>query len=132
MDFSKYKETLKIRTEKLKGKPLKEIYIELSKMVEEIAKMKAPFEVEEIETDRDMFECIQEAYSFLYCIINGYDYKTLDVVEHMDKDDFFKWLVNYKINHFGKDILKELGYELVDVVPEGYIIRENETPKIVQ
>ena len=132
MDFSKYKETLKIRTEKLKGKPLKEIYIELSKMVEEIAKMKAPFEVEEIETDRDMFECIQETYSFLYCIINEYDYKTLDVVEHMDKDDFFKWLVNYKINHFGKDILKELGYELVDVVPEGYIIRENETPKIVQ
>lgn len=110
--------------EKFKTRPLKEIYIKISELVKDIIKFDPPFKVEELKTDRDLIECIQEGYSMLYCITHGIDYKTFDVTEYMGNNNFFDWIAEYKFNHFKEEIFSELEMELVETVPDGIIIKD--------
>lgn len=112
--------------EKFKNKSLKEMYIKICELIKEIINFEPPFKVEELKTDRDLIECIQEGYSMLYCITHGIDYKTFDVTEYMGNDNFFDWIAEYKFNHFKEEIFSELGLELVDRVPNGVIVRDKE------
>lgn len=112
--------------EKFKTRPLKEIYIKICELIKEIIEFDPPFKVKELKTDRDLIECIQEGYSMLYCITHGIDYKTFDVTKYMGNNNFFDWIAEYKFNHFKKEILSDLGMELVDTVSDGIIVKDKE------
>lgn len=75
-------------------------------------------------TDRDILECIQETYSVIFCIENRLDYKTFDVRRYLDKDKYFSWIADYKVEHFSSEILQELGIELLRKTEKGFIVRD--------
>jgi hypothetical protein len=79
-------------------------------------------------TDRDVLECIQEAYSFIYCLLNGIEYETFDIRQHLKKDKYFEWIAEYKIEHFSNEIFQELGMEIVSKNKKGFVVRDV-TPK---
>lgn len=75
-------------------------------------------------TDREVIDCIQEAYSFIYCLVHKLEYETFDVGDYLEKDRYFQWIANYKMEHFADEIFQELGFELVEKIDEGYIVRD--------
>ncbi len=93
-----------------------------------------PFiEIEEFRKleERDKLEINIEFFLMLYCLENDINYKEIakDVnktVELTKECKSFNLLMKYKMLHFGKDILKEIGLELVDVTNKGYVVRELE------
>ncbi len=93
-----------------------------------------PFmEIEEFKKleERDKLEINIEFFLMLYCLENNKSYKeiTTNPEEHYKLTKEVKsldLLIKYKMLHFGKDILNEVGLELVDVTDKGYIVRELE------
>lgn len=79
-------------------------------------------------TDRGIIEAIQEAYGFIYCMINGLKYETFDIREHLKKDRYFDWIANYKMEYFADEIFQELGLQLVEKNKKGFVVK-SEVPK---
>ena len=80
-------------------------------------------------TPRDFIECILVSYSFLYCVVRGWNYEQFQPGEHLENDKFLKWIAEYKMQHFVPEILREAGLELIDVTEKGFKVRPLEIPK---
>lgn len=122
-------ETLKLYYDLLTPRPIKEQLDLLEQAIENITKQKFDLKARmKPTTDRDILECVQESYSFIYCLLNGIEYETFDIRQHLKKDRYFDWIAEYKMEHFSKEIFQELGLEIVDKNKKGFIVRDT-TPK---
>lgn len=110
----------------LTPRPLKEQLELLESAISNIMKSKFDIGMKPT-TDRDILECIQEAYSFIYCLTNNLEYATFEARKHLD-DKYFQWIAEYKMEHFSKEIFQELGLEIVSKNKKGFVVR-GATPK---
>lgn len=125
MKNKEIKETLELYYNLLTPRPIRKQLALLENAIENITQQK--FNISETKkpaTDRDIIECIQESYSLIYCMMNGLKYETFDIREHLKKDKYFDWIVEYKMEHFSNEIFQELGMELVEKNNEGFIVRD--------
>lgn len=108
-----------------KSEPLKKLYFTLMEVAEALFGQKIDiFDITNI-TDRDLIECIQEFYSFIFCRIEKIKYdKNFNVGKYIETDEFFKWIADYKMKHFAKEILAENGMELLERKDNGFMVRE--------
>lgn len=111
--------------EAYKQQPLKELYYALMEITEALFVQKIDiFDITNI-ADRDLIECIQEFYSLVFCRLEKIKYdEKFNAGKYIETDAFFKWIVDYKMKHFAKEILAENGMELVEKKGNGFIVRD--------
>lgn len=124
-------ELFEIYKKQLINKPLDEIYTDLCDFLEKGMGFTVPFKLQDLKSERDLLECVIESYSLTYCIVNGLDYKKFDVSEYLEKDEFLNWLATYKVEHFGAEILAELGFQIVKKEKNGSILIRDVNNKII-
>lgn len=110
----------------LTPRPLKEQLELLESAISNIMESKFDIGIKPT-TDRDILECIQEAYSLIYCLINNLEYATFEAREHLE-DRYLNWVAEYKMEHFSKEIFQELGMEIIEKNKKGFVVRDV-TPK---
>ncbi|MEG1344933.1 MAG: hypothetical protein RSD14_05495 [Clostridia bacterium] len=121
-------ETLKLYYDLLTPRPLREQLDLLEQAIENITKQKFDLKARmKPTTDREILECIQEAYSLIYCLTNNLEYATFEAREHLD-DRYLSWIAEYKMEHFSKEIFQELGMEIIEKNKKGFVVRDT-TPK---
>lgn len=110
----------------LTPRPLKEQLELLESAISNIMESKFDIGIKPT-TDRETLECIQEAYSLIYCLSNDLEYATFDARQHLD-DRYLSWISEYKMEHFSKEIFQELGMEIIEKNKKGFVVRDV-TPK---
>lgn len=88
-----------------------------------------PFDTNKEMTDREYLDICIEAYQALYFLFAGkaLDYRDLTDYERFkvfQDDKLMNLLLTYKMEKYGKEILNNLGFEMVGKVEQGYIIRD--------
>lgn len=74
--------------------------------------------------DREILESIQATYSIMFCLLNGINYRNFDIRRYIKEDKYFDWILTYKVEHFSKEILEEMGIEIVRRTDKGIIVRD--------
>ena len=76
------------------------------------------------ETDRDFLDLSIEMFSLLYAKVHNLEYGENIYPKEVENHPFMIKLLKYKMKHYGKEIFKSLGMEIVGTSKDGHIIRE--------
>ncbi len=80
------------------------------------------YKLEDLKDERNLLEVTIETLTAIYCIYSNSDYDTVDYVKIMKEVKLMDYLINLKMEKFGKEILGDLNLKIFEKVDNGYII----------
>ena len=80
------------------------------------------YKLEDLKDERNLLEVTIETLTAIYCIYSNSDYDTVDYVKIMKEVKLMDYLINLKMEKFGKEILGDLNIKIFEKVDNGYII----------
>ena len=83
------------------------------------------YKLEDLKDERNLLEVTIETLTAIYCIYSNSDYDTVDYVKIMKEVKLMDYLINLKMEKFGKEILGDLNlkiFEKVDIYGHLYLI----------
>lgn len=122
------KEIDEILLEMFKGQSMEENFrwfqMFLSKV---LPKYKPPMNlIDKMEDELEFLECLIEVYTFWLSMCTGEDYEEIDPLEIAKEWKSYRYLAEYKIRKYGVEMMDKIGMEVVDISPEGWIVRDKE------
>ena len=80
------------------------------------------YKLEDLKDERNLLEVTIETLTAIYCIYSNSDYDTVDYVKIMKEVKLMDYLINLKMEKFGKEILGDLNLKIFEKVDNGYIV----------
>lgn len=109
-----------------------EIFIKLSKIVNTFfPEMRGIAESMQPVTDREFIDLSLEVYKMLYSYAHGIDYKSEKekTFNKIWNKPFITLLTEYKFDHFGEEIFKEKGLEIIERLENGTVKLKDLNPE---
>ena len=125
-------ECFEILYKKIKGLNIREIYKELMPIFIAFAKKEPPASMSKNYGYRDYLEVSIVMVEFIHCMTYGIDFTTFkdndkEFDKIKEKNEALWYLIKLKAEIYGKEILEENGFELVDRIGENYVVVDKNT-----